>query len=147
MKKYLNFITKLLSLAIVLCVLFYYQSVANKRAEAVAENEAKIAEVERYNAEILSARNSIYNDGTYEGEGTGFGGAIKVSVTIEDSMITAITVLSHDGEDPAYYSQAESLTDTVLNKQSTDVDTVSGATFSSRGILDAIDAALGQAVK
>jgi uncharacterized protein with FMN-binding domain len=147
MKKYSNFLTKLLSVAIVVGVLFYYQSVANKRAEAVAENEAAVREVEQYNAEILRAESEIYNDGTYEGEGTGFGGPIRVSVTIEDSVITSVTVIAHDGEDPAYYSQAEAVLDAVLDKQSTEVDTVSGATFSSRGILDAIDAALSQAVK
>ena len=51
----------------------------------------------------------------------------------------------HQGEDSAYLSQAESVIDSILSAQSTDVDTVSGATFSSTGILNAVDDALGKA--
>ena len=54
-------------------------------------------------------------------------------------------LLSAPGEDSAYLSQAESVIDSILSAQSTDVDTVSGATFSSTGILNAVDEALGKA--
>ena len=59
--------------------------------------------------------------------------------------ITSINVVSAPGEDSAYLSQAESVIDSILSAQSTDVDTVSGATFSSTGILNAVDDALGKA--
>ena len=73
-------------------------------------------------------------------------GTVSQGVTIESAVITAFEVLAHDGEDPAYYAQAEALTETVLQKQSTDVDTISGATFSSRGILEALNDAVDKAV-
>ena len=66
---------------------------------------------------------NVYKDGTYTGEAEGYGGTIQVE----------------------YLSQAESVIDSILSAQSTDVDTVSGATFSSTGILNAVDAALGKA--
>lgn len=148
--KYMNFISKLLCLVMMLGVLGYYQSIAAVRAEQVAANEAAIEAVEAHNAEILRQQNElaeVYVAGTYEGSGMGFGGEITVSVTVSATEITAIEVTNHDGEDPAYYDLAVSVTDEVLKKQKTDVDTVSGATFSSAGLLEAISDAVGKAVK
>jgi len=88
---------------------------------------------------------NVYKDGTYIGEAEGYGGTIQVEVTLTGDEITSINVVSAPGEDSAYLSQAESVIDSILSAQSTDVDTVSGATFSSTGILNAVDAALGKA--
>ena len=87
----------------------------------------------------------VYKDGTYTGEDEGYGGTIQVEVTLAGDEITSINVVSAPGEDSAYLSQAESVINSVISAQSTDVDTVSGATFSSTGILNAVDEALGKA--
>lgn len=148
--KYTNFISKLLCLVMVLGVLGYYQGISGARAAQVSENEAAIEEVEAYNAEILRQQNElaeIYVEGTYEGSGMGFGGEISVCVTVSAAEITSIDVTAHDGEDPAYYDLAKTVVDDVLKKQRLDVDTVSGATFSSAGLLEAISDAVGKAVK
>lgn len=87
----------------------------------------------------------VYKDGTYTGEAEGYGGMIQVEVTLAGDEITSINVVSAPGEDSAYLSQAESVINSVISAQSTDVDTVSGATFSSTGILNAVDEALGKA--
>lgn len=87
----------------------------------------------------------VYKDGTYTGEAEGYGGTIQVEVTLASDEITSINVVSAPGEDSAYLSQAESVINSVISAQSTDVDTVSGATFSSTGILNAVDEALGKA--
>ena len=92
-----------------------------------------------------SDEEGAFKDGTYTGEGSGYGGTIQVEVTLADQEITDISVVSAPGEDGAYLSQAEGVIDSVISAQSTDVDTVSGATFSSTGILNAIDDALGKA--
>ena len=88
---------------------------------------------------------NVYKDGTYTGEAEGYGGTIQVEVTLAGDEITSINVVSAPGEDSAYLSQAESVIDSIISAQSTDVDTVSGATFSSTGILNAVDDALGKA--
>ena len=88
---------------------------------------------------------NVYKDVTYTGEADGYGGTIQVEVTLASDEITSINVVSAPGEDSAYLSQAESVIDSILSAQSTDVDTVSGATFSSTGILNAVDDALGKA--
>ena len=86
-----------------------------------------------------------YADGTYTGSGTGFGGTITVQVTLEDDTITAVSVVSAPGEDSAYLSQGENVINSIISEQSTDVDTISGATFSSTGILEAVNDALSKA--
>ena len=88
---------------------------------------------------------NVYKDGTYTGEAQGYGGTLQVEVTLTGDEITSINVVSAPGEDSAYLSQAESVIDSIIGAQSTDVDTVSGATFSSTGILNAVDEALGKA--
>ena len=125
-----------------------YQSHARIWAAEVEENEKKIAEVEAWNREVLASENGTadFEDGSYEGAGIGFGGEIRVEVVVEDGEITEISLLEAKGEDVAYLTTAESILDDILKAQSADVDTVSGATFSSTGIRDAVSDALEQAV-
>ena len=84
----------------------------------------------------------LYADGVYTGSGTGFRGTTSVSVTVSGGMITAIQVTS-SRDDAKYMSRAKStIISAILNKQSIGVSTVSGATFSSNGILEAVANAL-----
>lgn len=97
------------------------------------------------NAASTDAADPVYKDGTYTGDGQGFGGNIQVQITIADDTLTDIQVVSAEKEDSAYLSQGKAVIDRILEAQSTDVDTVSGATFSSTGILMAVEDALGKA--
>ena len=88
---------------------------------------------------------SSYKDGTYYGTGTGFGGTLKVQVDISGGKIAAIQILeNNDGSE--YISKASSIINAIISSQSTNVDTVSGATYSSVGIIQAVRDALSQAV-
>lgn len=84
-------------------------------------------------------------DGTFTGSAKGFGGSIKVSVTIEKGEIAAIKVLSHERETPSFFEKALAIVNRILKKQSPNVDTVSGATYSSNGIREAVKNALKKA--
>ena len=87
---------------------------------------------------------SAYKDGTYYGTGTGFGGTLKVKVEISGGKITSIQIMENqDGSE--YISKASALINTIIQNQSTNVDTVSGATYSSVGIIQAVRNALSQA--
>lgn len=87
---------------------------------------------------------AAYKDGTYYGSGTGFGGPLKVMVEISGGKIASIRIVENsDGSD--YISKAASLIDSIIATQSTNVDTVSGATYSSVGIIQAVRDALSQA--
>ncbi len=94
-----------------------------------------------------SPGNFPYEDGTYEGVGEGFGGDVVVDVTIKNQTIIEISVKEAADETPEYFSKAVKILDAILENQDTDVDAVSGATFSSNGILDAIADALSKAPK
>ena len=88
---------------------------------------------------------AAYKDGTYYGTGTGFGGTLKVKVEISGGKITSIQIMENqDGSE--YISKASALINAIISSQSTNVDTVSGATYSSVGIIQAVRNALSQAV-
>lgn len=110
------------------------------KQESTSESESDSS-----SAEIAAVQDaSAYKDGTYYGTGKGFAGNIKVKVDIARGKISAISIVStKDGD--SYVKSASSLLDTIVEKQSTNVDTVSGATFSSRGIIAAVRSALSQA--
>ena len=124
------------------------QEAAKAQAEsAVKDNSAKedAADADSTDAEELDDSENVYKDGTYTGSAQGFGGTITVEVTLAGDEITDIQVTSAPGEDSAYLSQGEGVISSIISAQSTDVDTVSGATFSSTGIINAVVDALGKA--
>ena len=86
---------------------------------------------------------SLYEDGTYTGSGTGFRGTTNVSVTVEGGYITDITIVSYQDDTPYFNRAQSSVLPDIIDTQGIDVDTVSGATFSSNGIIEAVADALG----
>ena len=101
-----------------------------------------VEETEVENTEAAAVLDGAFDlaDGTYEGSANGFSGKIKVSVVIKNQTIRSINILSNS-DDEAFFNRAkEGVTASILAKQSTDVDTVSGATYSSRGIMNAVNA-------
>lgn len=111
---------------------------SKQESTSESESDSSLAEI----AAVQDA--SAYKDGTYYGTGKGFAGTMKVKVDISGGKIASISIVStKDGN--SYVKSASSLLDTIVEKQSTNVDTVSGATFSSRGIIAAVRSALSQA--
>lgn len=114
----------------------------NKSEKDSAEDKE---DTDQANSGEADDSDNVYKNGTFEGSGTGYGGTITVQVTLEDDTITAVSVVSAPGEDSAYLSQGENVINSIISEQSTDVDTISGATFSSTGILEAVNDALSKA--
>ena len=112
--------------------------------EAVTSNTAE--NTKSTTSDSTSSSQGTYKDGTYTGSGQGFkGGTTKVSVTVANGNITSIKTLSN-GDTPKYYNRVEgTITKSIISKQSTSVDVVSGATYSSKGIMSAVANALSQA--
>lgn len=91
------------------------------------------------------AASGSYEDGTYEGTGTGFRGNTSVSVTISEGIISEIEITSTN-DDGKYIDRASNqMIPDMIATQSSDVDTVSGATYSSNGLIEAVSNALTQA--
>jgi len=85
----------------------------------------------------------VMADGTYKGTGEGFRGETTVEVTVSKGSITDIQIISTK-DDNKYISKASSqVLSNIISAQSVDVDTVSGATYSSNGIMGAVANALG----
>ena len=86
-----------------------------------------------------------YKDGIYQGSGTGFGGTITVQVTISGGKIASIEILSAAGETGSYFASAKGVISKMISGQTPNVDAVSGATYSSNGIIQAVQNALSKA--
>ena len=169
--RYKYFYLKLLNMIAVLVLLALYGMAVQimYRDRQIAELQTRVNQLEGEKQDIIEAidrelgadtadpgktgkkeeeaEGSGLADGTYTGSGQGFGGQIVTEVTVEDSRITNIEITESEGEDPAYLKTASEIIDEILEKQSVEIDTVSGATFSSGGILEAVGAALKEAEK
>ncbi|SDL92174.1 FMN-binding protein, partial [Halarsenatibacter silvermanii] len=88
---------------------------------------------------------AIYEPGEYTGIGEGYNDDIEVEVTVDETEIAAIEVLSHEETEDIAEPAFADLEEAVLSAQDTDVDTISGATGSSEGYLQAVEAALDEA--
>lgn len=119
----------------------------NKKAsESKQKDKTTQAENSNHEASVADEGKFPYIDGTYTGVGEGYHGDVTVQVTIKNKTITDIKIVSNE-DDEAFFNRAKTLTAAVLSKQTTQVDVVSGATYSSRGILEAIEDALAAAKK
>jgi len=90
-------------------------------------------------------RELSYTPGIYEGTGQGYRGSIHVEVEVSSAGIEDIRITGHS--ETAYPGTAamEELLELVLETGSTELDAVSGASFSSAGFLEAVEDALGKA--
>ena len=130
------------------------QAVSKALAQAGSKEKAKISKV---NPNAKSGKKSIRNlvgkisvgskqikDGQYIGAAQGFNGPIKVRVTVKEGSIAKIEILSHHDDNP-YFQRASRVISKILGKPGKAVDTVSQATYSSRGIINAVNNALSKA--
>ena len=140
------FPVKLINLLLILALIGVYQFTALGRA---SQEAAALEEAKAYAAEQKAAAGAepVYNDGVYSGSAQGYGGAVSVEVTIGSDMITDITAVSHSGEGDAYWDMAKDMIPQMIEAQSPDVDSVTGATFTSAGIHNAVTLALQSALR
>ena len=92
-------------------------------------------------------REAAYMPGSYTGTGRGYRGPITVQIETSLGGIEDIAVIDHRESAFPGGAAMEELLELVLETGSTDLDAVSGATFSSRGFLEAVDDALSKAYK
>ena len=112
--------------------------------EALAkESTSAMAETTKKNTTKKGKKGAVdVKDGTYKGSANGYGGKVTVNVTVSKKTMTAIDVVSAPGETDSFFQRAKGVIDEMLTAQSTDVDVVSGATYSSNGIIGAVKNAL-----
>ena len=81
-------------------------------------------------------------DGIYEGKGQGFGGEIKVKVEVADGKLKDIAVLMHKESDYVSDPALAQIPKAIIAQQSVKVDVVTGATYTSQGLIEAVTNAL-----
>lgn len=144
-----TFLIKLINVILIVFVLCEYNNVVKYREqkEDILRLNAELENSKLYSGtqQESTPTNMAYTDGIYEGEGKGFGGSIKVKVTIELGMIAKINIESAENEDGAYLNMAKKIVEDIISEQTADVDSISGATFSSGGIKSAVEQALKKA--
>ena len=112
---------------------------------SIAKNDVSKANSRRANAGgTFSIANTNLKDGVYTGTGQGFNGPISVRVTVSGGNVVNVEILSYSDDAP-YFNRAKAVISKMIGKQGSSVDTVSGATYSSRGIIDAVRDALSKA--
>ena len=84
-----------------------------------------------------------FQNGIYTGTGEGYRGKVTVTVKVADGKITEL-VLDDYADDKSYMERAKNrIFQEMISRQNTDVDAVSGATYSSNGLIEAVNKALG----
>ena len=131
------FLLKLVNLCALVAVLAGFSIWAAQAQAADAAVQQQITETER-----AANRGPFATDGVFTGSAQGYGGPVNMQVTIENGYIEDVQVVSAPNEDAPYLSQAVALLDVIKQQQTVNVDTVSGCTYSSVGILNGTKEAL-----
>ena len=92
-----------------------------------------------------SSASGAYKDGEYLGKASAYNGNVEVKVTISGGKMTAIDIVKTKDDEDYFFDAQKKVIPEILEKQSTDVDAVAGATTSSEGIAHAVEKALEQA--
>ena len=127
------------------------KAVADALSKAGSKQQAKVTPVKKdarsakgrkgNAAGTFSIGSANLNDGVYTGSGQGYNGPIRVRVTVSGGNITNVEILSNSDDAP-FFNRAKAVIGRLLGSPGKSVDTVSGATYSSRGIIDAVRNAL-----
>lgn len=104
-------------------------------AEEESKEEAPTTEPETFS----------FKAGTYTGSAKGNGGDVKVEVTVDEKSIKEVKILEHKETEGLAEPALEKVPAAIVEKQSTSVDTVTGATITSNAIMDAVKSALESA--
>ena len=92
-----------------------------------------------------NSASGTYKDGEYLGKASAYNGNVEVKVTISGGKMTAIDIVKTKDDEDYFFDAQKKVIPEILEKQSTDVDAVAGATTSSEGIAHAVQKALEQA--
>jgi len=144
-------IHRYLTVAFVLVLVLHLNEVGGVQIITLLTTSENVENVTTVDLETASSGKQLpygtFVDGTYTGVATGYGNDLTVEIVIQDNTITSITILSHNERQSRFYSKAFSaIPSDILDAQSLDVDTVSGATYSSVGIINAVNDALKDAL-
>lgn len=132
---------KAFNLVIIVAALVVFSAWAAKANAHDEMVEEQIAEAER-----AMSRGPYATDGTFEGSAQGYGGPVRMSVSIDNGYIARVEIADASDEDEAWLDMCSGLPGKIVKEQTTDIDVVSGATYTSAGILNAATEALQKSI-
>ncbi|MBQ9001545.1 MAG: FMN-binding protein [Eggerthellaceae bacterium] len=136
------FYAKAINAAVIVALIVAFGGWAAEALAHDAEVEAQIIAAER-----AASRGAYPVDGVFEGSAQGFGGPVAMRVTIEGGYIDSVEIVDASMEDAPWLEMCLGLPDAIVKAQNTSIDVVSGATFTSSGILNGTTEALRQALE
>jgi len=107
---------------------------------------AKNIDTSSINAEISSNGQAKYKDGVYTGVGNGFRGEIKIAVTVSNGMLVKLETISTKDDENYYNNAFSNIRKNIILTQGIDVSVVTGATYSSKGIIEAVRNAISDII-
>lgn len=117
----------------------------SKQADTNADNSVVIKPEPETPAQASPSYS--YQDGEWTGTAFGYNDDITVTVIIENGILTDIKGITGDDDEPYFGWAKGEIPQSIISSQTTQIDTVSGATFSSKGIINAVKDALQKAQK
>ena len=95
---------------------------------------------------LCTGVSAAYKDGTYTGEGKGNASQIQVEVTVASGKSTGVKVVKHGETEMLLKAAEKNVSKAIVEKNGTEgVQGVTGATNSSKGIIEAVNNALKKA--
>lgn len=131
------FFAKAINAAAIIALIAAFGSWAAEAYAHDAEVEEQILAAER-----AASRGTYPNDGVFEGSAQGFGGPVVMRVTIDNGYIDSVEIVDATMEDAPWLEMCLGLPDAIVKAQGTSIDVVSGATYTSSGILNGATEAL-----
>ena len=120
---------------------------SEKASEAAGDKASANSTATSSDSKAVDANSAsgTYKDGEYFGKASAYNGNVEVKVTISGGKMTAIDIVKTKDDEDYFFDAQKKVIPEILEKQSTDVDAVAGATTSSEGIAHAVEKALEQA--
>ena len=130
---------------------FVKEAEAAEKTETVEKTEVEDQDSRVVEASVIEKNETVessyeYIDGSYTGSATGYKSQVTVEVTVENSAITSVEVIEED-ETIKFMNKALAVIDDIISTQSTEVDGVAGATYSSNAIISGTEEALADAMQ
>ncbi len=98
--------------------------------------------VDQVNEQLETNSNTaLYTEGTYTGESDSIGGKIKLDVTVDENEIQSIEIVEFNDSEFSFDAR-DNMIEKIVNANNTNIDTISGATETTQGIINAVDMAL-----
>lgn len=122
----------------------YMQSFAGNKSDiASVIGDGEVTSEENGKSNNGSENHKGYKDGVYKGEAMGYNGKVELEVSVEGGVITSIEIIKTLDDDEYFLDAKDKVIADILEKQSTEgIDTLSGATTSSKAIIKAVEKAL-----